>query len=325
MNNYPYANGVIKSLENNILDRNKLYKLITVDTKDFVQTLGEMEYGSDCKDLETLISSEIQEVKKTIFNLSPNEVLTNLFFLSFDVQNIKVLYKIKYFDSCMKENNINEMLVKTGAITPTSLKKAILEDDFNGLDKVTTKLITMINKSLTIQQKSNARLLSSFLDNSIYQYALNNCKQNKSVETYFKALIDFTNVITYIRSHNLNWPIDRFEEMLLDGGTIKKTFFYNNYEDFNDAKHQEQVLKNYSIYYQEKITKIIKIYLEKKNLNRLEKDFDSLLIEIMKQYQNDAFDVGPMIYYYLEKMAEAKNIRMLYANKSLELNDLIEY
>ena len=46
---------------------------------------------------------------------------------------------------------------------------------------------------------------------------------------------------------------------------------------------------------------------------------------MMKVYRDDAFDIGPMIYYYLLKQAEAKNIRLIYGTTELGLGELIDY
>ena len=319
MNNYPYANGTIKSIENAILDRNKLYKLANLDKNQFVKSLVEMDYGTDATNLETLISSEMMRVKELITSLTPNLDNVFLLFIMNDAQNIKVLYKVKYFGSQGIDHS--QLLVTTGSIDCQALEKAILLDDFSMLSKSAAKLLKEI--ATQVKDLTNARLLSATIDNTIYQYALKKAKTNKCFETYFKSLIDFTNVITLIRSRNLGWEENKFIEMFIDGGTIKKDFFSNNYHLENDQKGFETLLRNFRDYYQENLTKILKDYFDKKNLNRLETKMDDLLIKIMSEYKNDAFDVGPMLFYYLEKNAEAKNIRMLYASQNIELSDLL--
>ncbi len=319
MNNYPYANGSIKSIENGILSRNKVYKLANVDKKEFVKTLFEMDYGTDPTNLETLISSEMMRTKELINSLTPDPLNIFLFFIVNDAQNIKVLYKSKVFG--VSSNNIDNLLVDTGSINKNSLKKAIIYDDFSGLTKDESKLINMVKEN--ISGIDNARLLSSKIDNTIYKFALKKSLLNSCLETYFKSLIDFTNIITLIRSRNLSWKQDKFLEMYLDGGTIKKDFFKENYEIEQNKKGEEKLLKNFVPYYNGKITEILSDYFQNKNLNRLETKFDSLLIEVMNKFKNDAFSVGPMLFYYLEKSAEAKNIRMLYASQNVDINDLL--
>ncbi|HNZ50772.1 MAG TPA: hypothetical protein PKG91_04655, partial [Bacilli bacterium] len=76
---------------------------------------------------------------------------------------------------------------------------------------------------------------------------------------------------------------------------------------------------------QEKITKALKAYFERPHLNQIEKQLDLLVLELMQEEKNESFTIGPMIYYYLQKVAEAKNIRLLYSSVYFDPNDLLEY
>ena len=45
----------------------------------------------------------------------------------------------------------------------------------------------------------------------------------------------------------------------------------------------------------------------------------------MKEERNESFSIGPIIYYYLQKISEAKNIRMIYASTYFNPSDLLDY
>jgi vacuolar-type H+-ATPase subunit C/Vma6 len=45
----------------------------------------------------------------------------------------------------------------------------------------------------------------------------------------------------------------------------------------------------------------------------------------MSEYKNDAFGIGIIMYYYLKKLAEAKNIRYIYANQEVDIDNLLDY
>ena len=55
------------------------------------------------------------------------------------------------------------------------------------------------------------------------------------------------------------------------------------------------------------------------------KSFDELKLKIMKDYSLQFSSVGPLVYYYLEKEAEAKNIRLIYSNHETDVADLLSY
>ena len=71
--------------------------------------------------------------------------------------------------------------------------------------------------------------------------------------------------------------------------------------------------------------KALKTYFEKPELNQIERLFDLLVLELMKEERNESFSIGPIIYYYLQKISEAKNIRMIYASTYFNPSDLLDY
>ena len=92
--NYPYTSGIVKSLENKLLSREKLIKIKRTNADEFVKSLKELDYGNpNATNLEELIRYEMKKVKDLIEELSPDSKLTNLFFLEQDDLNIKLLYK----------------------------------------------------------------------------------------------------------------------------------------------------------------------------------------------------------------------------------------
>lgn len=316
--NYAYANGTLAAIEEKILDKNALSKLLQKEPKEIMKSLVELGYGDPSSiDLEDLINQELKKVKKMIEGIAPETKHSDLFFIASDNLNIKTLYKMKIFGL-----NQDHILVDTGVIALESLKQAILADDFTGLDKSLVKLFQTINGQ--INGKNNPRLISTIIDNCVFQYLFGRLKKNPSgaIETYYQTFVDLANVITYFRSFNLKWSNYEYFEMFLDGGKIPqevfKTFFETTSEPLN-------ILKQFEPYYDGEITKGLKKYLESHDLNSLERSFDQLMLNIMKQFRFDSFSIGPMIYYYLKKQAEAKNIRYIYANPDLNASKLLDY
>lgn len=304
---YPFANGTIKALENKIQDRNKLYVLSKYDKSEFVKVLLAMNYGGTGNTVEELIKAENNKVRELINSITPNIDDTNLFYIVNDAQNIKILYKIKKFSL-----NRYELLQDGSGIEKENLTNAIINDDLKMLNKAEKGLIKELNKKL--ESIDNPKILSSIIDNEIYNYAINKTK-NQILITYLKTKIDITNVISMIRAHNLKWNKDQYFEMFIDGGKISKDVFNEIYNEV-----EEKQIKKLSEYYNEQISKVL---ISNKELSTLEISFDRLVLDIMSLYRHDPFTIGPMIYYYLLKEAEAQNIRILYSTKKVDIKDLI--
>ena len=304
---YPFANGTIKALENKIQDRNKLYVLSKYDKSEFVKVLLAMNYGVTGETVEELIHSESKKVKELIDSITPNKEDTDLFYVVNDAQNIKILYKILKFNL-----NKYELLQSDFGISCDILKDAIIDGDFKSLNKAQAGLIKELNKIL--ENVDNPKILSSIIDNEIYKYAIKKTK-NQILKKYLTTKIDITNVISMIRAHNLNWKMKQYFEMFVEGGNISKQVFEDIY---NETK--EKQIKKLSEYYNEQISKVLS---NTTDFSQIEISFDRLILDVMSEYRHDPFNIGPMIYYYLLKEAEAQNIRILYSTNKVDIKDLI--
>ncbi|HAQ56664.1 MAG TPA: hypothetical protein DCR44_04615 [Acholeplasmatales bacterium] len=61
------------------------------------------------------------------------------------------------------------------------------------------------------------------------------------------------------------------------------------------------------------MARIVRDQTEKRNFALTEAVFAELLLEVVEHYRDDSFQIGPIIYYHLEKAREADAVRTLYA------------
>lgn len=305
--NYPYANGIISVIENKVLDRNKLYVLSKYEKKEFIKVLLAMNYGGSGETLEDLIASENNRVKDLLKEISPKKEDTNLFYLVNDAQNIKILYKIKVYNL-----DKYDLLSENGTMDLEILSQAIIDNNFTNAPKRLKELVTKINSHLT--DDINPKNLSSLIDNSIYSYAIK-ATNNHILKKYLTYRIDFNNVISMLRSKNLNWNKSEYFKMFLDKGSISKNVLENVYE-----ASKEELIKCLEVFYDGKISKVLKKIT---SLDECQLEFERLMLELMKEYKNEPLNIGPVIYYYLLKQAEAQNIRILYSLDKVDIKDLL--
>lgn len=308
--NYPYASGNIKALESKVLDRNKLFVLKDLDEVEFIKVLQSMNYGANEGTLEGLIASELQVTKELVDSLSPSKKDTDLFFLSNDSQNFKILYKIKKFDL-----DKYDLLENIGSLDCNELKDGIINNNTDELNKNQKKLIEKLNGEL--ENIGSSKVLSFIIDKNLYEYALKQTN-NHTLTFYLQSRIDITNVISMIRAQRLNWSLCDYLESFIPGGKIEKGIIEEAYD-----KGNEYFAKLVEPFYQEGIKKVLIEVFNKNDFSRVEIEFERLELQLMSDYKNDTFDIGPMLYYYLLKKAEAQNIRSLYSKKFKELKDLI--
>jgi vacuolar-type H+-ATPase subunit C/Vma6 len=318
--NYPYANGVIATIDESLFDAKKLAKLENLSKQGFIKALSDMNYGKGGNSIEGLIENEMVSVKELIDSISPDKDLSDLFFLFHDVTIIKAYLKMKYFN--ISKRDFSQTI---GNLSNESLKSAVFENDYNSLPKDYQKLLTIINESidkLVNDKELNAREFSAAIDKAVFKFIKIKLRFSRQIAltTYFKAYVDFRNLLSFVRSIRLGWSIDKFGEMFIDFGKIPYTVYSSVYSHENTM-----VVRALEDYYSGRLSKVLIKYFENSDLDILERSFDELMIELMKEFKHDSFSIGPMIYYYLIKEAEAKNIKLLYAGGNVDLGSLIEY
>ncbi len=311
--NYPYSNGIVKSLENKLINREKIMRLTKVSKDDFVKALLEMDYGSsNCLTFEEVIYEEMSKIKKTIDSITPNKDYSDLFYLDQDCLNVKILYKHLLFGI-----NYDNILSNLGSFSIEQIKKIILDKDYSELTKKEIKLFKDLDN---LVKGLSSKDLSIMVDKMFYEYAVDLVKGNTILLTYYKALIDITNLLTLIRCKLLNWNQDEFKKMIISNGTIISSKLEQLY-----LVDENTFLKEIKGFYQEKLTKIFKKYFVNRSVSNLESDLNQFVLEIVKENSNDAFNIGPLLYYYLAKKSEINNIRLVYANPKIAVNELLWY
>ncbi len=312
--NYPYTSGIVKSLENKLLSREKLIKIKRTNADEFVKSLKELDYGNpNATNLEELIRYEMKKVKDLIEELSPDSKLTNLFFLEQDDLNIKLLYKKLLFGV-----SSDSLLTDLGSIKEKKIKKIILGNDLSDLSKQEEKLFKELSQFP--KESISSKDLSIWIDKKVYEYALLCCHSNSILLKYYKQKIDNSNIMMMIRNKILNWSKEQFLSMIISKGNISKEVFEKIYE-----LDDEKLLKEIADSCDEKVVKVLKKYFANKEFYKLENDLEQLLIEKISETKNDALNIGPLLYYYVAKNSEIKNIRMLYSNANVQINDLLAY
>lgn len=313
--NYTYVNGQIKVIEEEILDKNDFLKLSKAPKGDFLKTLIDLGYGSAHKSLEEVINKELSRIKNYLDSVSPKKEHTDLFFLPNDAINIKYLYKLKIFK--LRDAN---MFLNLGNFKEEDLRAAILDNDYSAFNKDYAKLLKGIDKQ--VSGITNPRILSGIIDNYIYDFILRKIKLSFSepLVAYFKTKIDFSNILSFVRIKNLHWDFKENKEMFINGGNIS----LNKLEELFSLKN-EGVVRSLLEYYNEELSKILNEFYKTNDLNVLDLKLDKFLLTLISEYKNDAFGIGIIMYYYLKKLAEAKNIRYIYANQEVDIDNLLDY
>lgn len=301
---YPFAVGRIRVLETRLLDSGKWARLREASREDAARLLAESGYGGGKPgakaDPEQLIRAETEETHRVIAELSPEPAWTDLFLLPTDAHNIKAIYKGKVLGQ-----DVSRLLVDGGTISPELLRICIENGAYSMLPPAFGAVL----------EKEYPDLLrfSAAVDRAVFEHIRQVLKKKKNplLSRYFEAQVDFTNVVSTLRAVRLHWDGEKLETVLLPGGTIPAETFPAALtvpvEGLSAALAKGE---NASA-----IDRVLGDYLQSGDITQAEQRFTEERIALLKNGDDSAFSIGPIVCYLMQRETEARQLRVLFAEK----------
>lgn len=303
--NYPYANGRIAVKSQQLIGRGQWQRLIEAGESQALKYLEESAYGGHIENiqnatLEDLIKGELDELYNLLREISPDAELTNILLLFNDAHNLKAIVKAQRLDL-----NYRDYLTDPGVYTWEELMEAVVNKN-NAILPIELQEVLKNTES-----EENPRLASAYLDKGIYQAMLKWVHQSKNalMREFIKTKIDNANVMMVIRGNQLKWTPEDIIPMFIDGGFIEiSTLISLLGEPLN------QVIQFLGISEHEN-HQLVGNISQNDNIAAIEQYLDNKLLKIAEIEKNDAFGIGPILYYYYRRIIEARALRILFAEK----------
>lgn len=321
-NNYIYAVTRIRSLENKLLDKSKIDRMVEAkNPEEVIKVLYETSYAgsvsemNDIGDYEIVLSKEIENTYDMIKKMAPEPELIDLFLLKYDIHNLKVLMKSSFLN---EENDY--LLTNIGTIAPVKLKEMIREKNFVFLDSEIKRGLDEIINSFSINP--DPQVIDIVLDRCLYtvmsQIAENN--KNSFIKEFVKLQIDLNNIKMLIRVKAMGYGREFLKKAFINDGRLDYGFFRDAMDEPVDTLKDKLLISDYS----NVITDGIDSYIKTKSLMRFEKLSDDFLLDYVKKGKYVAFGIEPIVGYIMAKENEAKIIRIIMVGKINNIdNELI--
>lgn len=307
LRSYPYAVSRVKASESSLISRNSWDRLYEANIEDAFRLLHDMNYGKNAKNqnnIDELTQDSVNQARELINEISPDEALTNLFLLQVDGHNIKTILK-----GLLQREDIADILLPGGTIPIDELQEAFEKDTFEILPLKIREAVEEFNPS------DPPGIISAKIDNSVFDQILFVLSQRKFnnplIKRYFLAKIDFTNILTIIRSYNLKWDKSHAIPYLIPGGNLDTSILLSALEAERSKLPEILSLGEYS----STIFNAINDFLNSGSLLKMENDFYNKAYEIIHEEYMDSFGIGPIINYLLQKEFEARTLRVMFAAK----------
>lgn len=302
---YPYANGRIAVKTQQLIGRGQWQRLIEAGEGQALKYLEESAYGGHIDNihdapLENLIKGELDELYALLREISPDAELTNILLLFNDAHNLKAITKAHRLDL-----NFRDYLTDPGVYTWEELIDAVVNKNYAFLSEELQEVLQ------NAESEENPRLASAYIDKGIYQTMLKWVDRSKNalMREFIKTRIDNANIMMVIRGNQLNWEPGEIEPMFIQGGTIEvNTLMSLLGEPLN------QVVQLLGISEHE-YHQLVGNLNQNDSIAAIEQFLDNRLLKIAEREKNNAFGIGPILYYYYRRIIEARALRILFAEK----------
>lgn len=305
MNGVIFSNARIKCLENDLLSEERLNRMIDSSTLEAaVKILYETNYGGGAVvenplEFDKILKAETDIVSKFILEIMPEKSGVEILLLKNDYHNMKALIKGKI----LKLDEFSFMLFSGGTISLEKLKNALNEDDFSALPEPMAKATKKIADSILTSSVS-PRLIDTTFDKAFFEDAYLRTKKEGILKEYLNILIDTLNIGAFIRTKRVEGNEKLFEEGFIQNGTLSYEFFKNAFEGTTEVFVEKcRYTPYYTLFNVEEV--------QKGNLVAFEAAVDNRILKLFKKEKNDMFSVAPIAGYYLAKISEIKQLKLV--------------
>ena len=216
--NFIQSSVRIRHAEKKLLTKQQLQRLADAkNLEDAIKLLNETSYSSELSKLdrpenyEQVLSEVLNKTYKEAMEISPEKSLVEILSCKYDYHNLKVLVKENIlkekFDSmyCMLDGNEIE-----------AFRELALKND-EGLSKDFKECLDFFETTKDPQD------IDIFIDKKYFEKVLSLAEEFKleMITEYFKAMIDFINLRTFIRCRKQNQVKETLEKVLIKGGDVE--------------------------------------------------------------------------------------------------------
>lgn len=302
---YAYAVGRIRVLEKDLLDNEKLDRMIKAkNTEELFAVLNDSIYGKHASDIgnhsnyDAAINGALKETYDVLESIAPEPDVLMLFRQKYDFHNIKVILKSEFagidgedlfIDVCNVPINVLKEEIKSRNYidTPGYLVDAITQaiETFN-INRDPQQIDLVVDREMFAAMKRIS-------EETGYDFLIN----------LVKLQIDLYNINTCVRIRNRENKQKYINNALIEGGkiTLESAFFEASTEQFAEYI----ATYGYDGIIPEKDS----------SWTILEKNIDSALMNFIKKGKYIPVGIEPFVGYLLARENEAKVIRIILVGK----------
>lgn len=310
---YAYSVSRIRAIERKLLDKGKLDRMVEAKSpEEALKVLQEADYGNPSSDTlniydyENLLGDEYKKVYLLLKEIAPDPEVFDLFLLTNDYHNIKVILKAEF-----SGQDDSKLLTESGSIPTEKLKSMIKERNLANIPSVMKssieECIETYNKTLDPQ------VIDIILDKANFKHMKETALKsgNAFIINLVTLFIDLANIKVFLRVKKLNKSFDFLQKVLLSGGSINQKVFIDNLDTPLDSFVDAMRFNSLGAFIQEGIES----FKITGNLTKFEKLSDNYIMAYVKRAKYVSLGIEPLVGYLMAKEMEIKNAKIVMVGK----------
>ncbi len=310
---YLYAVSRIKALENNLLTRNTVERMLEAPTPESaLKILGETDYGSyfaevdSVHDFEKALEASLKSTYKVIDDSTRDSRFSLFSKMRYDFHNLKVLLKQKYL-----EEDYGYILSRLGSVDIEIIRKAVADEEFGSLPPF---LKDACEEAMAdFQLSRDPQRIDLILDRALFAALTELAAEinDAGLTGILKSEIDVINMNSFLRVKKMGKDAKFLETVILEGGFLDRSFFLDAVNEpvssFADRLHATK--------YDRIAVEGVQSWLDTGDSTVMEKVSDNFLLGLARAGKYAAFGILPIIGFLRAVENEVKVIRMVMVGK----------
>lgn len=315
---YVYASARVRALENSLLTKDAIEKLIDAKSpEECIKILTDRGFGGGMEipsptAFEQLISAEQDELYRLVASIVKNPKIFDLFRLSYDYHNIKILLKSEFLGI----SDPDGMMFGSGTIPITKLKLMLKDKNYAELSSVMKKAIDSAREAFS--KTGDPQLIDLELDRASFEETMTLARDLDSpfIKGYVALSVDLNNLKSYLRIKRMNKGFELFRRVFIDGGYISLKMFMLSFDDTVE-QFAEKIA---SFGYYDMLSYGAAYLRETNKFTLFEKMCDNHLMDYIKKARYISFGIEPVVAFIFAKETELKTVRIVLASRLANLN-----
>ncbi len=303
MANEIYANARAKSLEKNLLNSERISRMLdSTNALDAIKILNEVGFGDGAQlesvvEFEKLINVENKKFRDFLCEQGALTSVADFFLLKNDYHNAEALVKMKYL-----KLDGEDMTVENGRLDYKDLKEKIMIDEYGDLPEPMRNALIKCDGEFASGSASGQNINAIFTK-AYFEHLYKVAKTDKILKKLYEFKVDCINIGTALRARNYQVA----KEWFLDDGSLTEKELKRLSEDQLESLKDAFKLTEYK----DAVALAVDAKLKGIPLTEFEKFSDNIALKFLRDKGYDLSGRLPYISYCVRKVTEIFNVRVI--------------